>query len=924
VRHLLVGGLCLAALGAGGTALAATAGSFRGAKARSAAARQVTLSSPGNGASTQSLPAFSWSATKGASTYQFQLSADSRFGSIVKGGSITTANTYATIATLPADGEYFWRVRGIDSKGNAGKWSSTRSLTKSWSTRPALLQPPSGSAISYPATPLVLTWSAVPEAVHYSLQIATDPSFASSVKSVTTGGTSYAVTSTLPAGTYYWSVTPLDAEDHKGSRSATGSFDWSWPTGTTLNVFDSTGTQPLDSTGLVEVLSPELSWNPVPGAARYEVEVNPSADFAPGSKVCCSASTTATSLSQRDFLPNNVYHWRVRALDLDDNAGVWNVGPDFRKQFDDVLPPISDLQLRDAEDHLLSPGAGTASASPIVSWNAVIGAASYQVMVAGYNGSFCDWGHPKTFTTSNTAWTPLHNDLTSGGVYCVRVRAVSDSDLNSNAVTSDFTQLGGDSAGFEYDPVSVGPTTPSDAQDSDYLTARSGSSTATHPVFRWHAIAGASSYWVWVVRDSLFTKTVEKQLTNVPAYAPRATYSDENTHYYWVVEPANTAAGDGCPCDWHTDNPQFFDKSSNPPGLMAPATGASVSTQPTFRWSSAVGAKTYRLQVAQDPTFSTLIDDVTTDATSFTSSTTYPADTVLYWRVRANAENDIGLNWSLTGTFRRVLPAPTLDPGNPTGGDSLPLITWSLVQGATSYDMHVDQADGTTKDFTFRSAAMTPTTFFGTGVWSWKVRANFPKAGAGETHGPYSAAQSYTRHIDPPAGTRYINLPHRLLLSWNPDPAAEKYKVQISANDSFGSTIASATTETTDYAPLLTQSGFKNGGLLYWRVALVDSGGNTGAWTTRTLTLPKRMTLRVTGSLRRRVRGMVTVAVTDAKGRAVKKVKIHVQGAGLHVSRRTGRRGTVRIRLRPSRVGMVKFSGSKSGFQLGGASLRVR
>src|SRR5206468_9447140 len=64
------------------------------------------------------------------------------------------------------------------------------------------------------------------------------------------------------------------------------------------------------------------------------VEVNPSADFAPGSKVCCSGYTIATSLSPTKVFKDDTYHWRVRALDPDDNAGVWNVGQTFQKTFD--------------------------------------------------------------------------------------------------------------------------------------------------------------------------------------------------------------------------------------------------------------------------------------------------------------------------------------------------------------------------------------------------------------------------------------------------------------------------------------------------------------------------------------------------------------------------------------------------------------
>ena len=62
--------------------------------------------------------------------------------------------------------------------------------------------------------------------------------------------------------------------------------------------------------------------------------------------------------------------------------------------------------------------------------------------------------------------------------------------------------------------------------------------------------------------------------------------------------------------------------------------------------------------------------------------------------------------------------------------------------------MHVDQADGTQRDFNMRSTRFTPTLFYGTGIWRWKVRANFP----GNVHGGYSASQEYVRRINAPAG----------------------------------------------------------------------------------------------------------------------------------------------------------------------------
>ena len=63
------------------------------------------------------MPSFSWAPVRWAAKYEFQLSADSAFESIVLGqanGSFQTANTFATVDKTLADGNYFWRVRAID------------------------------------------------------------------------------------------------------------------------------------------------------------------------------------------------------------------------------------------------------------------------------------------------------------------------------------------------------------------------------------------------------------------------------------------------------------------------------------------------------------------------------------------------------------------------------------------------------------------------------------------------------------------------------------------------------------------------------------------------------------------------------------------------------------------------------------------
>jgi hypothetical protein len=94
-----------------------------------------------------------------------------------------------------------------------------------------------------------------------------------------------------------------------------------------------------------EVIDPLFAWKPVPGAVRYEVEISPSQDFAPGSKACCDQPMIGTSFAPTKVLKNNGYYWRVRAIDADGNYGDWSPGAAFTKTFDTV-PPVSGPSIR--------------------------------------------------------------------------------------------------------------------------------------------------------------------------------------------------------------------------------------------------------------------------------------------------------------------------------------------------------------------------------------------------------------------------------------------------------------------------------------------------------------------------------------------------------------------------------------------------
>jgi hypothetical protein len=362
------------------------------------------------------------------------------------------------------------------------------------------------------------------------------------------------------------------------------------------------------------------------------------------------------------------------------------------------------------------------------------------------------------------------------------------------------------------------------------------------------------------------------------------------------------------------------------PSLLFPSSVQVFTDEPSFRWSPAEHARRYRLQVATDPTFSNLLDDVTTDATSYTSNSTYPADTVLYWRVRADDENLVGLTWSATGTFQKTLQAPLPSAGNPTQGETLPVWSWNGVQGATSYDLAVDQPDGQHHDYSdIRTPAASFIKMTGTGVWHWRVRAEFPAA-SGTTPGPYSALQSYTRTIGEPGNAKTEADKTHVLLSWDPRLGVKQYKLQIASMPDFSRIVEQVSTDNTSYAPSMTSYGYTTSSILYWRVAGVDEDRNQGDWTqVQTIRLQPRLRVSVSGVAHSKRRSSVRVSVMNTTGKRLAGAKVKLTGVGVRpVTGKTNRLGMVTFTVKPKRKGKLLVSATMAGFQPAYGSLRVR
>jgi hypothetical protein len=601
---------------------------------------------------------------------------------------------------------------------------------------------------------------------------------------------------------------------------------------------------------------------------------------------------------------------------------------------------------------------GYQTTKPLVVWDAVPGASSYDVEAGVWNGSACVFDNPLASVTATTAWTPLGKRgvgispystagfanplddgikaLTPGAQYCVRVRPRDRSagsptgDLNP-IVIGTWTYL--NSGGFSFDWTGYatgGGCSPSCTTGylgaNDYLAPVKGSTMGDMPVFRWNPVSGAVSYFVVVARDSGFTNVVDYVFTRVPAYAPRKnqgasesrTYPDETTKYYWAVLPSPNLDGSSAAFNPLSAAPSDFLKRTAAPSLLSPADGQKVGTWPTFQWTPVAGARVYEIQVDDASTFASPVDTKKTNSTAYTSEATYAADKLLYWRVRPLDDNLTPLTWSVPRTFQRKLPAPAWDSGLPTSGATTPTFTWTPITGAVSYDLDTDSPDGKHKQWNdLRSAALTYVYFYGTGVFGQRVRANFP-ATSGSTHGPWSTTLKFTKLLPPPANPTQSVSAAGVSFSWSPRAEAREYKVQVSRTPDFAQPVETATTDNTSFAPLLTMYGYLAGGRFYWRVAAVDEGRNVGRYSAaKSFSRPKGMRLSSFGTPTRGKRVTITFTVRryGAGSDPVARARVRIWGVGISAtSKLTRSDGRVTFSVRARRNGTLWAKATKSGF----------
>ena len=351
------------------------------------------------GTDSQGRPTLKWNAVTGAAKYEVYRSY-SENGPYTKYSTVT-GTTYTNTAYLEnGTTYYYYRVRALNSSGVAGAYSSVVYVTY----KQTLSAPTVTGGNDSQGRP-TLKWNAVSGAARYEVYRARSRS-GEYIKYSTVTGTSYTNTSYIEDGnTYYYKVRALKSDGTAGAWSSIVSVTYRAASTGTLPAPTVTGGN--DSQG-----RPTLKWDKVAGAAKYEVY---RARSRSGEYIKYS-TVTGTSYTNTSYIENgNTYYYKVRALKSDGTAGAWS--------------SIVSVTYRAASTGTLSAPAVTggkdSQGRPTLKWNAVSGAAKYEV----YRARSRSGEYIKYSTVTGTSYTNT-SYIEDGNTYYYKVRAL---DANGTA-----------------------------------------------------------------------------------------------------------------------------------------------------------------------------------------------------------------------------------------------------------------------------------------------------------------------------------------------------------------------------------------------------------------------------------------------------------------------------------------------------------
>ena len=597
-----------------------------------------TLTAPAvtGGNDAQGRPTLTWKAVSGAAKYEVYR-ARSKDGTYTK-YSTTTGTAYTNSSYLTSGATYYYKVRALDANGNAGPYSAVVSVT----CRLKLTAPTVTGSTDSQGRP-TLKWNAVTGAAKYEVYRARSKD-GDYIKYSTVTGTSYTNTSYIESGnTYYYKVRALKSDGTAGAWSSVVSV-----------TYKQTLTAPAVTGGNDAQGRPTLTWKAVSGAAKYEVYRARSKD---GTYTKYS-TTTGTAYTNSSYLTSGAtYYYKVRALDANGNAGPYSAVVSVTCRLKLTAPTVT--------------GSTDSQGRPTLKWNAVTGAAKYEV----YRARSKDGDYIKYSTVTGTSYTNT-SYIENGNTYYYKVRALG----------SDGT------AGPDSTPVSVTYKAPFGAP----LVTGSKDSQG-RPALKWDRVTDAAKYEVYRARSK--DGTYSLMSTQSATGYTNTSYLANGTTYYYKVRALKANGTASAYSSVVTITYGTVPTPAAPAMRSAKADSAGI----TVSWDTAANAVTYNVYRTADAGSSWTQVASSVKGTSY-KDTTVQKGVKYGYKVRGVAADGKTLGpMSSTGVTAKVTAASTTpdyvklksaksDPGNGI------LLTWESAADAKTYNVYrkVDGASGWT------------------------------------------------------------------------------------------------------------------------------------------------------------------------------------------------------------------------------------
>ena len=520
---------------------------------------------------------------------------------------------------------------------------------------------------------------------------------------------------------------------------------------------------------------PMLKWNAVSGAAKYEVyrARSKNGDYIKYSTV------TGTNYTNTSYIENgNTYYYKVRALDANGTAGPWS----------DVVAVTCRLGLTAPS----VTGGNDSQGRPTLKWNAVTGAAKYEV----YRARSKDGDYIKYSTVTGTSYTNI-SYIENGNTYYYKVRA-----LDANGTAGAWSSI-----------VSV-----TYKQTLSAPTVTGGNDSQGRPTLKWKAVTGAAKYEVYRAR-SRSGEYIKYSTVTGTSYTNTSYIENGNTYYYKV----RALKSDGTAGAWSSVVSVTYKQTLSAPTVTG---GNDAQGRPTLKWNAVSGAAKYEVYRARSKD-GDYIKYSTVTGTSYTNTSYIENGNTYYYKVRALKSDGTAGAWSsvVSVTYKQTLSAPAVTGGNDSQGR--PTLKWNAVSGAAKYEVYRarSRSGEYIKYSTVTGTSYTNISYIENGnTYYYKVRA----LDANGTAGAWSSVVSvtYKQTLPAPTVTGGNDSQGRPTLKWNAVSGAAKYEV-YRARSMNGDYIKYSTVTGTSYT---NTSYIENGNTYYYKVRALKSDGTAGAW----------------------------------------------------------------------------------------------